>query len=89
MKKLGIATGKIDDVLVWRTSFAYTPRERAALAWCDALTNIQSGHAPDEVYEAARREFDEVEMVNLTLTVTTINAWNRLSIALGSHSDRG
>ena len=89
LNKLGVPIEKTEEVLLWRTSTIYTSRERAALAWCEALTNIQQGHAPDDVYEAALRKFTEVEMVNLTLTVTTINAWNRLSIALGSHSARG
>jgi alkylhydroperoxidase family enzyme len=63
-------------------------RERAALAWAEAVTNIQEGHAPDVLYEAVRAHFSEVETVNLTLAITTINMWNRLSIALGEHSDR-
>jgi alkylhydroperoxidase family enzyme len=69
----------------WRGSNAYTQRERAALAWAEAVTNIQDGHAPDAVYDQMREHFSEVEAVNLTLTITTINTWNRLAISLGSY----
>src|SRR6202453_2650756 len=61
----------------WRETPFFTDRERAALAWTEALTNIQQGHASDEVYEEARREFDEPQLVKLTLAITYINAWNR------------
>jgi AhpD family alkylhydroperoxidase len=65
----------------WRETPFFTPRERAALSWTEALTNIQQGHASDEVYEHARSEFDEQELVKLTLAITQINAWNRIAIA--------
>ena len=75
-------------VAEWRSSQAFTKRERAALSWTEVVTNIQNGHAPDAVYEEVRAVFDETETVNLTLTISTINAWNRLAIALGAHSGR-
>ena len=59
----------------------YTERERAALAWTEAVTLVADGHVPDAVYEAVRPHFDEKELADLTLAVATINAWNRLSIA--------
>ena len=65
----------------WRETPFFTSRERAALAWTEAVTNIQQGHVPDEVYEEARREFDEAQLVRLTLAITQINAWNRIAIA--------
>jgi AhpD family alkylhydroperoxidase len=65
----------------WREAPFYTERERAALAWAEALTLITEGHVPDEVYEQARAQFSEEELVNLSLAVVTINGWNRLSIA--------
>jgi AhpD family alkylhydroperoxidase len=65
----------------WRETPFFTPRERAALAWTEAITNIQQGHASDEVYEQARAEFSEAELVRLTLTITQINTWNRIAIA--------
>jgi AhpD family alkylhydroperoxidase len=65
----------------WREAPYYTDRERAALAWTEAVTLVTQGHVPDEVYEAVRRHFDEKELSNLTLVISTINAWNRLAIA--------
>lgn len=65
----------------WEESPYYSDRERAALAWTEAVTNIQDGHAPDEVYERVRKSFTEKELVNLTLAIVAINGWNRLSIA--------
>ncbi|MDR3749995.1 MAG: carboxymuconolactone decarboxylase family protein [Terracidiphilus sp.] len=64
----------------WRETPFFTPRERAALAWTEALTNIQQGHAPDEVYAEARGEFSEAELARLTVAITLINAWNRIAI---------
>jgi AhpD family alkylhydroperoxidase len=65
----------------WRECPYYTDRERAALAWTEAVTLITAGHVPDEVHEQARVHFSEKELSDLTLAVATINAWNRLSIA--------
>jgi AhpD family alkylhydroperoxidase len=65
----------------WRETPFYTPRERAALSWTEALTNIQQGHVPDEVYDEARSEFSEAELMRLTLAITQINTWNRIAIA--------
>jgi AhpD family alkylhydroperoxidase len=65
----------------WRESPLYNDRERAALAWTEAVTLIAQTHAPDETYNEARRHFSETELVNLTLAVATINAWNRLAIS--------
>ena len=64
----------------WEESPIYTPRERAALAWTEALTLISETHAPDDVYEELRRHFNEAETVNLSLLIVTINGWNRLAI---------
>ena len=73
----------------WRESPLYTERERAALAWTEALTLITEGHVPDEVYEQARAQFSEEELANLTLAIVAINGANRLNIAFrtvpGSH----
>ena len=64
----------------WREAPFYTERERAALAWTEALTLIADNHAPDEVYTATREFFTEQELVNLTLAIVAINGWNRISI---------
>ena len=89
LKKLNETAERIAGLTEWRDSSLYTQRERAALAWAEAVTNIQEGHAPDVVYDAMREHFSEVEAVNLTLVITTINAWNRIAISLGAHSHRG
>jgi AhpD family alkylhydroperoxidase len=89
LKKANETEERIAGVAEWRGSELYTARERAALAWAEVVTNIQDGHAPDPVYEQVRAQFSDVETVNLTLVITTINAWNRISIALGAHSERG
>jgi len=65
----------------WRESPFYSERERAALAWTEALTLIADGHVPDEVYETARAQFSEEELVNLSLAIVAINSANRLNIA--------
>ena len=64
----------------WRESPLYTDRERAALAWTEALTLVAESHAPDEVYEEVRRHFAGDELVKLTLAIGTINLWNRIGI---------
>jgi AhpD family alkylhydroperoxidase len=64
----------------WRETPFFTDKERAALAWTEAITNIQQGHAPDAVYQELSAHFSEAERVNLTLAITTINAWNRIAI---------
>jgi AhpD family alkylhydroperoxidase len=89
LKRANETAERVAGVGDWRGSEAYTKRERAALAWAEAVTNIQDGHAPDPVYDELRAHFDEVEIVNLTWTIATINAWNRIAISLGAHSDRG
>jgi alkylhydroperoxidase family enzyme len=83
LKKLHEPEARIVNVLEWRGSDAYTQRERAAFAWTEAVTNIQDGHAGDAVYAQVREHFSEVETANLTLAITTINAWNRLEISMG------
>jgi len=65
----------------WREAPVYTERERAALAWTDAVTLISQTHAPDDAYEQVRAQFSEAETVNLTMLIATINAWNRLAIS--------
>jgi AhpD family alkylhydroperoxidase len=89
LRKINETAERIACVADWRSSEVYTKRERGALAWTEAVTNIQDGHAPDVLYEAVREQFTDVETVNLTLVISTINAWNRIAIALGAHSARG
>jgi len=65
----------------WREAPLYSPRERAALEWTEAVTLVADGHVPDEVYERVREQFDEKDLLNLTLAVVAINGWNRLCIS--------
>ena len=69
----------------WRESRMYTPKERAALAWTESLTHIAESGAPDEDYDGLKPHFSSEEIVELTLLITTINAWNRLAIGFRSH----
>jgi AhpD family alkylhydroperoxidase len=89
LTKLHETAERIADVADWRGSESYTKWERAALAWAEAVTDIQDGHAPDVVYDEVRAHFSEAETVNLTLAITTINAWNRIAIALGAYPGHG
>jgi len=82
------AHGEIEERLylldAWRESPLYTERERAALAWTEAVTLISQTHVPDAVYEEVRGQFGEDELVKLTHLVATINAWNRIAISFRS-----
>ena len=71
-------------VTAWRETPFFTDRERAALAWTEAVTLISQGHAPDQVYAEARERFTEEELVNLTMAIVAINGWNRLAIGFRS-----
>jgi AhpD family alkylhydroperoxidase len=68
----------------WRETPFYSERERAALAWTEALTLISEDHVPDDVYESVRESFSEEELVNLSMAVIAINGWNRLAISFRS-----
>ncbi|MFZ2875076.1 MAG: carboxymuconolactone decarboxylase family protein [Phycisphaerales bacterium] len=68
----------------WRETPFFTDRERAALAWAEAVTLIHRGHAPDAIYDEARAHFSEKELLDLTMAVVAINGWNRLAIAFRS-----
>lgn len=70
----------------WREAPFYNERERAALEWAEAVTLIAGDHVPDEVYERVKSHFTDEELVNLTLAVATINAWNRLAISFRSEA---
>ena len=80
-RKHGETEQRLDLLNAWREAPPYTDRERAALAWTEAVTLISETHAPDDAYEELRKHFSEAEAVNLTMLIGTINAWNRLAIA--------
>jgi AhpD family alkylhydroperoxidase len=81
-RKLGETPTRLYLLDAWHESNLYSDRERAALAWAESLTNISTTHAPDEVYEQARRQFNEKELADLSIAIAMINAWNRLSIGM-------
>jgi len=83
-RKQGETEQRLYLLNAWRESPFYTDRERAALAWTEAVTLISQTHAPDDVYEEVRAHFSEAETVNLTMLVATINTWNRLAISFRS-----
>jgi AhpD family alkylhydroperoxidase len=78
--KLGETEDRLLLLDAWHESQLYSPRERAALAWAESLTRIAKTHAPDTVYEEARSVFSEDELLNLSIGIAMINAWNRLAI---------
>ena len=71
---------RVHHVAVWRESPLFSPRERAALAWTDALTRLPGHGGPDEVYEQVRAELSEKEISDLSFAIMAINAWNRLNV---------
>jgi AhpD family alkylhydroperoxidase len=74
----------------WRESPLYSERERAALAWTEALTLVSQSHAPDDVYQALQAQFTEEEQVRLTLLIVAINGWNRIQVGFrGVHPVEG
>jgi AhpD family alkylhydroperoxidase len=72
---------RIDAVADWRGSDAFTPRERAALAWTEAVTDVNASHVSDEEYAAVKEFFQEKDLVDLTFAIANINAWNRMGVA--------
>ncbi len=83
-RKDGETQQRLDLLPAWKDSFLYTPRERAALAWAEAVTLLGRDAPEDALYAATRQQFDEEEIVKLTAVVTMINTWNRISIAFGA-----
>jgi AhpD family alkylhydroperoxidase len=79
-ENLGIPVDKLNLVVVWRETPLFSPRERAALAWTEALTLLTPG-VSDEVYAQARAEFSEQELMYLTSAIASINVWNRFGVA--------
>ncbi len=76
----GESEQRLYGLSAWRESPFYTEREKAALAWTEAITKISDRQIPDDVYERATKQFSQKELVDLTLAVIAINSWNRLSI---------
>ena len=81
LREAGETEQRLYTIAAWREAPFYSERERAALAWAEAVTKLKDGNVPDEVYEDARRQFSEEELIDLTVAVTTINTYNRINIA--------
>jgi AhpD family alkylhydroperoxidase len=81
LRAIGEQEQRLYSLDAWRECPYYTERERAALAWTEAVTLITNGHVPDTVYEVAHAHFNEKELSDLTFALAAINAWNRLAIA--------
>ena len=79
-RKHGETDERMHLLNAWREAPFYTARERAALAWAEAITLVTEGHVPDDVFEALRKQFSEKEIVDLTAAAVAINTWNRLAI---------
>ncbi len=77
----GERVDRLATVSVWRESNWFTPREKAALAWAEALTRAADHHVTDDDYAAVRAEFSEEEVVDLTWTIISMNSWNRINVA--------
>jgi AhpD family alkylhydroperoxidase len=78
---------RLDCLVVWYECPFFTARERAAFAWAEALTNVSITHAPDDVYHMLLEYFTEQEIVDLTLIISLMNAWNRISIGFRKMPD--
>lgn len=80
----GESEQRLYAIPVWREAPFFTPRERAALAWTESVTDLGHAAVPDDIYEEARAQFSEVELVNLTMAIIAINGWNRLAVSFRS-----
>jgi len=80
-RKAGETERRLATVVAWRESPFFTERERAALAWTEAVTLVAKDHVPDAAWEAVRPHFTDAELMDLTLLITSINSWNRFAVA--------
>jgi alkylhydroperoxidase family enzyme len=81
-RKLGESDERMHLLDAWREAPIFTARERAALAWTEAVTLVAQTHVPDDVYAEVRKQFSEKEIVDLTAAVAAVNTWNRIAISL-------
>ena len=81
LRKAGESEARLYGLSSWREQSGYSPRERAALAWAESVTEVASSHVPDAAYEEVRTHFDEKETTDLTFVIVAINGWNRLCVA--------
>ena len=81
LRKLGESEERLQNVVVWREATCFNDRERAALAWAEAVTLVADSRVPDDVFLQARGQFTDQELVELTYVIIAINAYNRLAVA--------
>lgn len=81
LRASGESEQRLHVLAAWRDAPFYSDRERAALAWAEAVTTLPNRNVPDDVYEEARKEFSEEELIELTMGVIAINSYNRINIA--------
>jgi len=86
-RKLGETERRLATLAVWEETALFSGRERAALEWTEAVTEVAKTHVPDAVWERVKPHFTSKEMVDLTLLISTINAWNRIAIAFRKQPD--
>ena len=77
----GETSQRLDCLGVWRDTAFFNERERAALAWAETVTNVSQTGIPDNAYEEVKQHFDDKDLVDLTLIIATMNAWNRMAIS--------
>lgn len=83
-RRAGETEQRLYGLSTWRDAPFYSDRERAALAWTEALTSVADSHVDDALYAATREHFSEEELVDLTMAIVTINGWNRIAHAFGA-----
>jgi AhpD family alkylhydroperoxidase len=81
-RAIGETEQRLYELDAWRETPFFTDRERAGLAWIEAVTRVSESHVPDEVFEQVKKQFSEKEIVDLTLIGAMINLWNRIAISL-------
>ncbi|MEO9823196.1 MAG: carboxymuconolactone decarboxylase family protein [Paracoccaceae bacterium] len=86
-RQAGETEQRLDCLVVWRETAFFTPAERAALAWAEALTHVADEGAPQELFDALSEHFSDAEIVDLTLIIAQINAWNRIAIGFAHRPD--
>jgi AhpD family alkylhydroperoxidase len=80
-RKAGDTEQRLFAVPVWRETPFFTPRERAALAWTEGVTQVAQSGVPDDVYDEVREHFSDAELVQLTMAIVVINGWNRIAVS--------
>lgn len=83
----GVAARTLNAVAAWREAPFFSARQRAALAWTETLTRIETGGAPDDAFAAVAAHFEDAELANLTFAVAAINAWNRVAVGFRKGPD--